>query len=112
MGRRIKKFEPIEIEVDEPTEVFQSHRKVISKAIVEGVDYGIKYKKKRVDFAKVVVNNVLVITLSIDSREFSDLLDEQLDTLVEYEEYETCALLMKLKDKLNEKVTKKTRMVV
>jgi len=111
MGRK-RKFEPIEIEVDNPTEVFQSHRQQISKAIVEGVDYGIKYKKKRVDFAKVIVNDVLVITLSIDSREFSDLLDEQLNTLVEYEEYETCALLVKLKDKLNEKVTKKVRVVV
>lgn len=109
---RKRKFQPIQIQVDEPTEVFQSHRQQISKAIVEGVDYGIKYKKKRVDFAKVIVNDVLVITLSIDSREFSDLLDEQLDTLVEFEEYETCALLMKLKDKLNEKVTKKAGMVV
>ena len=52
MGKRIKKFEPIEIEVDEPTEVFQSHRKVISKAIVEGVDYGIKYKKKFSSFVQ------------------------------------------------------------
>jgi hypothetical protein len=108
----IKKFEPLKIKVDKPTEVFQSHRQIISKAIVEGVDFGIKYKKKKVDFAKVLVNNFLVITLSIDSREFSDLLDEQLDTLVEYEEYETCALLMKLKDKLNEEVTKKVKMVV
>lgn len=112
MGRRIKKFEPIEIEVDEPTEVFQSHRQQISKAIVEGVDYGIKYKKKRVDFARVVVNNVLVITLSIDSREFADLLDEQLQTLIDFEEYEMCALLVKLKEKLDEKVTKKNRVVV
>lgn len=109
---RKRKFQPIEIEVDEPTEVFQSHRQQISKAIVEGIDYGLKYKQKRVDFARVIVNNVLVITLSIDSREFSELLDEQLDTLVEYEEYETCALLVKLKDKLNEKVTKKARVVV
>lgn len=100
MGR-IKKFQPIEIEVSEPTEVFQSHRQQISKAIVDGVDYGIKYKKKRVDFAKVIVNDVLVITLSIDSREFSDLLDEQLDTLVEYEEYESCAKVIKLREKLN-----------
>lgn len=111
MGRR-KKFEPIEICVEEPTEVFQSHRQQISKAIVEGIDYGIKYKKKRVDFAKVIVNNILVITLSIDSREFTDLLDEQLQTLIDFEEYETCALLIKLKDKLNEKVTKKNRVVV
>jgi len=109
---RKRKFQPIEIQVDEPAEVFQAHRQQISKAIVEGVDYGIKYKQKRVDFAKVIVNDVLVITLSIDSREFSDLLDEQLNTLVEYEEYETCALLVKLKDKLNEKVTKKVRVVV
>lgn len=111
MGRR-KKFEPIELLVEEPTEVFQSHRQQISKAIVEGIDYGIKYKKKRVDFARVIVNNVLVITLSIDSREFTDLLDEQLQTLIDFEEYETCALLIKLKEKLNEKVIKKAGMVV
>ena len=111
MGRR-KKFEPIELLVEEPTEVFQSHRQQISKARVEGIDYGIKYKKKRVDFARVIVNNVLVITLSIDSREFIDLLDEQLQTLIDFEEYETCALLIKLKEKLNEKVIKKARMVV
>ena len=104
MGRR-KKFEPIELLVEEPTEVFQSHRQQISKAIVEGIDYGIKYKKKRVDFARV-------IALSIDSREFIDLLDEQLQTLIDFEEYETCALLIKLKEKLNEKVIKKARMVV
>jgi hypothetical protein len=45
----------------------------------------------------------LVITLSIDSREFTDLLDENLQTLIDFEEYETCSLVMKLKDKLNEK---------
>ena len=106
MGRR-KKFEPIELLVEEPTEVFQSHRQQISKAIVEGIDYGIKYKKKRVDFARVIVNNVLVITLSIDSREFTDLLDEQLQTLIDFEEYETCALVMKLKEKLNKPKSKK-----
>ena len=109
---RKRKFQPIVIEVDEPTEVFQSHRHEISKAIVQAIDYGISYKKKKVDFAKVIVNGVMVITLSIDSGEFTDLLDEQLDTLVEFEEYEICALLMKLKDKLNGKVTKKARVVV
>ena len=109
---RKRKFQPIELIVEDPSEVFQSHKQQISKAIVEGVDYGIKYKKKRVDFAKVIINDILVITLSIDSREFADLLDEQLQTLIDFEEYETCALLMKLKEKLNEKVTKKTRVVV
>lgn len=100
MGRR-KKFEPIEIYADKPTDVFETHRVQISKAIVEGIDYGIKYKQKRVDFAKVIINNILVITLSIDSREFTDLLEEQLQTLIDFEEYETCALVVKLKEKLN-----------
>jgi len=65
-----------------------------------------------VEDPSVIINDILVITLSIDSREFADLLDEQLQTLIDFEEYETCALLMKLKEKLNEKVTKKARVVV
>lgn len=100
MGRRVKKFESIEIHADKPADIFETHRAQISKAIVEGIDYGLKYKKKRVDFAKVIVNDILVITLSIDSREFTDLLEEQLQTLIDFEEYETCALVMKLKEKL------------
>ncbi len=69
-------------------------------------------KKKRVDFAQVIVKQFLVVTLSIDSREFGDLLEENLQTLIDFEDYETCALVMKLKDKLNEKVTKKVRIPV
>lgn len=102
MGRK-RKFEPIQIFAEEPNDIFQTHRMQISKAIIEGIDYGIKYKKKRVDFAQVIIKEILVITLSIDSREFIDLLDENLQTLIDFEEYETCALAVKLKDKLNKK---------
>jgi len=52
---------------------------------------------------------MLVITLSIDSREYIDLIDTNLEHLIEYEEYEVCALAMKLRNKIekqNEKVTK------
>ncbi len=48
----------------------------------------------------------MVITLSIDKREFEDLLEEQLNTLIEFEDYETCALIMKLKEKYNKKPVK------
>jgi hypothetical protein len=92
--------------------VFQTHRAEIAKAIVQGIEYGLKSKKKRVDFAQVIVKQFLVVTLSIDSREFGDLLEENLQTLIDFEDYETCALVMKLKDKLNEKVTKKVRIPV
>jgi acyl carrier protein len=39
--------------------------------------------------------------LSIDSREFTDLLEEQLQILIDFEEYESCALVVKLQNKLN-----------
>lgn len=105
MGRK-KLFEPIEINVEEPADVFETHREEIAKAIVYGIQYGIRTKKKRVDFAQVVIKGLLVITLSIDSREFTELLDENLQTLIDFEDYETCALVMKLKDKLNNKKLK------
>ena len=98
---KVKKYSPIEIHANEPSDIFETHRKEISKAIVEGIQYGLRYKKKRVDFARVLIKNIIVITLSIDSREFSDLLDENLQTLIDFEEYESCALVVKLQEKLN-----------
>ena len=41
------------------------------------------------------------ITCKNCSKEFLDLLDENIKTLVEYEEYEMCALAVKLKNKIN-----------
>lgn len=98
-----KKFTPIDIYANEPSDIFETHRKEISMGIIHAIDYGISSRRKRVDFAKVLIKEVIVITLSIDSREFEELLDENLQTLIDYEEYETCALIMKLKDKLNKK---------
>ena len=95
-----KRFKPIEIHADEPSDIFENNRRELAKAIVEGVAYGLRTKKNRVDFAKVLIKEVIVITLSIDSREFTDLLDEQLQILIDFEEYETCALVVKLKNKL------------
>ena len=95
-----KRYKPIQITAEEPSDVFETNRREIAKAIVEGIQFGIKNKKKRVDFAKVLIKEVIVITLSIDSREFTDLLDEQLQILIDFEEYETCALAVKLKNKL------------
>ena len=96
-----KRFKPIQINAHDPSDIFESHRKEISKAIVEGIAFGIRNKKKRVDFAKVLIKEIIVITLSIDSREFPELLEEQLQVLVDFEEYESCALVVKLQDKLN-----------
>ena len=96
-----KRFKPIEIHADEPSDIFENNRRELAKAIVDGISFGLRNKKKRVDFAKVLIKEVFVITLSIDSREFTDLLEEQLQILIDFEEYESCALVVKLQNKLN-----------
>jgi hypothetical protein len=96
-----KRFKPIQINADEPSDIFEINKLELAKAIVEGIAHGIRTKKKRVDFAKVLIKEIIVITLSIDSREFPELLEEQLQVLVDFEEYESCALVVKLQDKLN-----------
>lgn len=109
------KFVPIQLFTDKPDDIFQTKSLEISKAIIHGIEYAISARKKKVDFAQVIIKELLVITLSVDSREFLDLLDENLEILIEHEEYELCALAVKLKDKINkknEKVTKKVGLVV
>lgn len=106
-----KKFIPIKIDTENPSDIFDSHRLEISKAIINGIDYGLKNNKAKVDFANITIKGILVVTLSIDKREFLDLIEDNLKTLIEFEEYETCALAVKLKNKINEKVIKKDRVV-
>jgi len=96
-----KRYKPIEITADEPSDIFEINKIELAKAIVDGIEHGLRTKKKRVDFAKVLIKEVIVITLSIDSREFPELLEEQLQVLIDYEEYESCALIVKLQNKLN-----------
>ncbi len=106
MTTKRKKFNPIEIHVEDPKDVFEVHREVIAKAIVLAINSNFNTRKKNIDFAQIIIKGFLVITLSIDKREFEDLLEEQLNTLIEYEDYETCALIMKLKQKYNKKSLK------
>jgi hypothetical protein len=96
-----KRYKPIQIHANDPSDIFEINKLELAKAIVEGIEHGIRTKKKRVDFAKVLIKEIIVITLSIDSREFPELLEEQLQVLVDFEEYESCALVVKLQDKLN-----------
>jgi len=96
-----KRFKPIQINADDPSDIFETNRRELAKAIVEGIAFGLRNKKRRVDFAKVLIKEIIVITLSIDSREFTDLLEEQLQILIDFEEYESCAMVVKLQNKLN-----------
>ena len=100
------KFKVLEIETSSPQDIFETHRKEISKVIIEAIAYGTEKKRKKVTFAKVNVAGFLCISLSVNKSEFLELIDENIKTLIEYEEYETCALGQKTKSKIqeNEKV--------
>ena len=100
------RFKPIEIETDNPTNIFNDNKLEISTAIIHAIDFGLRNNKRKVDFAFVIIKGTLVITLSIDSREYGDLLEQNLETLIEFEAYEDCALAVKLQKKLNKKLKK------
>ena len=103
------KFTPIQLYTDKDVDIFEKNEIEISKAIIHAIDYGIKYKKPVVDFAEIVLKQAFTITLSIESSQFKDLIEQNLQTLLKYEEYELCALCVKLKNKLkkqNEKPNK------
>jgi hypothetical protein len=89
------------IETNSADTLFEDYRYELSKALIKGVEWGIRYKKEVVPFAKIIINNFIVVELSIYKEDFNFIIDENIKTLVEAEEYETCALGMKLKQKLN-----------
>jgi hypothetical protein len=107
---KTEKFLPLQISENNPNEVFENHKKDIAKAIILAIDYAIRTRKKKIDFAQINVKGVLIIALSIKNNEFGGLIADNLKILEEEEEYEICALALKLKnkiDKQNETVTKK-----
>jgi hypothetical protein len=107
---KAEKFVPLQISEDNPNELFEKHQIEIAKAIIHAINYAVTNKRKKIDFAEIIVKGILVIALSIRSNEFDGLLDDNIKILEENEEYELCALAVKLKNKINktdETVTKK-----
>jgi hypothetical protein len=92
------------IETNSADTLFEDYRYELSKALIKGVEWGIRYKKEVVPFAKIIINNFIVVELSIYKEDFNFIIDENIKTLVEAEEYESCALGMKLKQKLNKQL--------
>ena len=102
-------FEPLSIRTDNPKSVFDDYRSEISKKIVEAVLHCIKFGKSKAVFVEIIVpGSKEIICLSVDESSFIDNLDKNLNTLVEDEEYELCAEIMKAKEKILKGLPKKT----
>lgn len=101
----MKRFKPIELETSNPQNVFDEYKKEISKKIIEAVEYGVKNKRKQVLFAKIYINGIVCVSLSVNHKEYMDVLDKNIENLIEFEEYETCAIGVKLKKELAGELT-------
>ena len=89
-------FEPLSIRTNKPKEVFDNYRDEISKKIVEAILHCIKFGKSKTVFAEIIVPKTKeIICLNVEENNFLDVLTQNLDVLVENEEYELCAEILK-----------------
>ena len=72
-------------------EVLKEHDMGLSAAIIERVCYAIDNDIKKIDVA-VVVTDLCDITLHTSYRDFQNTLEANMNKLIEYEQYEMCAI--------------------
>ena len=102
-------FEPLSIRTNKPGEVFKQHREDLAKKMVEAILHCIKFNKSKAVFAEIIVPvSKEIIHLNIEENNFLENLDKNLEVLVELEEYELCAELMKAKEKIINGLPKKS----
>ena len=102
-------FEPLSIRTNNPKSVFDTHRDEISKKIVEAILHCIKFGKSKTTFAEIIVpSSKEIICLNVDESSFLETLETNMDVLVENEEYELCAEIMKAKEKIIKGLPKKS----
>ena len=102
-------FEPLSIRTNDPKNAFEEHRYEIAMKIVEAVLHCIKFGKLKTVFAEIIVpKSKEIICLNVEESNFLENLEKNLDILVEYEEYELCAEIMKAKEKIINGLPKKS----
>jgi hypothetical protein len=72
-------------------EVLKEHDMGLSAAIVEKICYAIDNDIKKIDVA-VVVTDLCDITLHSSYKDFESALEANMNKLIEYEQYEICAI--------------------
>lgn len=101
------KYEPLKIPVSNIDDVFTTHKCDIAKAILRAIQYGHSKRMKIVDFAELDFGGQMTVQLAVDSREFPELIDKNIQILEEFEEYEICADALKLREKIVKNRSKK-----
>lgn len=102
-------FEPLSIRTNAPKTVFEDYRYEFAIKIVEAVIHCIKFGKSKTVFAEIIIpKSKEIVCLNVEETNFLENLEKNLDLLIELEEYELCAELVKAKEKIINGLPKKT----
>ena len=110
MAKKRTTFTPLLLQVDNPSDIFVKHRLELSKSAVEAVSYCVNNKLTNIVFVEIeTIPSLSTLQLRVDQQSFLDVLDKNLETLEKFEEYELCAEILRLRDKITKDSAKKTR---
>lgn len=110
MAKKRNTFTPLLLQVDNPSDIFAKYRLELSKSAVEAVSYCVNNKLTNIVFVEIeTIPSLSTLQLRVDQQSFLDVLDKNLETLEKFEEYELCAEILRLKDKIAKLKAKKTR---
>jgi hypothetical protein len=94
-------FKPLSIRTNNPGTIFKEYKTELAKIMVEAILHCIKFNKPKTLFAEIIVPaSKEIICLNIEEENFLENLNKNLDILIELEEYELCAEIMKAKEKI------------
>jgi hypothetical protein len=102
-------FEPLSIRTNSPKDIFESYRYEIATKMTEAILHCIKFGKSKTVFAEIIVpKSKEIICLNVEETGFLENLEKNLNVLIEIEEYELCAEIMKAKEKIIKGLPKKS----
>lgn len=94
-------FKPLLLETDDIEYLFELKKHEISLKLAEAILYCVKKKKKKITFAELnIEGEENIMSLEIHEQDFIKSLDEIMPTFIKHEEYEWCAEIIKLKEKI------------
>jgi hypothetical protein len=103
-----QKFKPVTISLTSPEDIFETRKRDVSTAIINAIEHATPKRIKRIDFVELIFNGQVTVRLTIDRKDFSELIDKNVKILEELEEYELCAKGIKLKEKLTKNTKKQS----
>lgn len=110
MARKKTTFEHLLVETDDIKSVFDTYKIDISKKIIEAVSYCIENNKPEIMFMEIELPlEEKILSFIVEEKSFLSYLDTNLPTLVEYEEYELCDKVVKMKERIQQGLPKRRK---